>query len=135
MHCFSRAAHGKLQAHRQTQTAWKAACTERLARNGLGFSALQRFSRTPRPPAKLAVRALPSLDADTTVAVVSALKGPTLSELLSYGQAALSFAGAAWQAAIAPFAIFGTDRWGLNLLFYFAVLLMGYNLIVQAPKQ
>ena len=53
----------------------------------------------------------------------------------AYGQTALSLAGSAWAAVTSPFAIFGTDRWGLNLLFYFAVLLMGYNLIVQAPKQ
>ncbi len=62
-------------------------------------------------------------------------QGPTLSELVSYAQAAVSLAGSAWTVAISPFAIFGTDRWGLNVLFYFAVLVMGFNLIIQAPKQ
>ncbi|GIL49653.1 hypothetical protein Vafri_5961 [Volvox africanus] len=77
----------------------------------------------------MTVRVVPSVDMDVL------LRGPTLSELLSYGQAALSLAGAALHAAIAPFEIFGTDRWGLNLLFYLTVLLMAYNLVFQAPKQ
>ncbi|GIL73496.1 hypothetical protein Vretimale_5226 [Volvox reticuliferus] len=77
----------------------------------------------------VAVGALTPADLDVV------LKGPTLSELFSYGQAALSLAGAAWHAAVTPFAIFGTDRWCLNILFYFTVVLMGYNLMFQAPKQ
>ncbi len=62
-------------------------------------------------------------------------QGPTLSELLSYGQAALSLAGQAWHAVVSPLAVFGEDHWNLNLLFYAAVLLVGYNLVVAAPKQ
>lgn len=75
-----------------------------------------------------------AVDVDAA-AVASALKGPTLSELLSYGQAALSLAGQAWHAVISPLAVFGEDHWNLNLLFYAAVLLVGYNLVVAAPKQ
>ncbi|GLI64617.1 hypothetical protein VaNZ11_007931 [Volvox africanus] len=77
----------------------------------------------------MTVRALPSVGMDVL------LKGPTLSELFSYGQAAISLAGAAWHAIVAPFEIFGSDQWGLNFLFYFTVLLMAYNLVFQAPKQ
>ncbi|KAG2446424.1 hypothetical protein HYH02_008417 [Chlamydomonas schloesseri] len=90
-------------------------------------------SRLPGAPA-LPV-ALDGIDAGAASEVVNALKGPTLSEMLGYAQYALHVVGDAWVAATSPLAVFGPDRWGISLLFYAAVGLLAYNLIIAAPKQ
>ncbi|PNH11778.1 hypothetical protein TSOC_001354 [Tetrabaena socialis] len=76
--------------------------------------------------------ALASID---TAQIVAVLKGPSLAELMPYGRAAWSVAGAAWYSLVSPFALFGDDKWSMNLLFYASVLLMAYNLVLKSPKQ
>ncbi|KAG2433818.1 hypothetical protein HXX76_008175 [Chlamydomonas incerta] len=87
-----------------------------------------------KAPAALSV-GLDGLEAGTASEVVNALKGPTLSQMVGYAQSVLQVLGDAWVSAVSPLAVFGPDRWGLSLLFYAAVGLLAYNLIVAAPKQ
>eukprot|EP00198_Chlamydomonas_reinhardtii_P004610 XP_001693946.1 predicted protein [Chlamydomonas reinhardtii] len=91
-------------------------------------------SRRLQARAALAV-GLEGIDASTASEVVNALKGPTLSEMLGCAQSALQVLSDAWVSATTPLAVFGPDRWGLSLLFYVAVGLLAYNLIIAAPKQ
>ncbi|PNW76183.1 hypothetical protein CHLRE_12g544551v5 [Chlamydomonas reinhardtii] len=55
--------------------------------------------------------------------------------MLGCAQSALQVLSDAWVSATTPLAVFGPDRWGLSLLFYVAVGLLAYNLIIAAPKQ
>ncbi|KAG2446425.1 hypothetical protein HYH02_008417 [Chlamydomonas schloesseri] len=96
-------------------------CTARIVKRR-GYGVLARLSGEPSA-------------LENAHCIVRGYQGPTLSEMLGYAQYALHVVGDAWVAATSPLAVFGPDRWGISLLFYAAVGLLAYNLIIAAPKQ
>ena len=63
------------------------------------------------------------------------MQGPTVKEMVGYAEQAATLVGDAWRSSVSPFAVFGEDRWLLNVLFMATILVMAFNLAVQAPKQ
>lgn len=92
----------------------------------------------------LQLPSLPSVDVDLSKAAASfhfelpQVQAPSVtlpSDAAGLLQAVAGLAASAWSGLTSPFAIFGPDRWLLNILFVFTTTFLGLSLLIKAPKQ